>query len=350
MNRRRRILLTYIRDSPFINTDLHLLEKHYDVRTFSFSAFRKDKRNLPRSIWGLITGITWCDATFTWFADYHVYTVVQLSRLLNKKSIVMVGGYEVAKLPEISYGRLVLNPGMGGLIRYVLKKADRLLFVGDSLREEAKTNLGIERKNSYVVPTGHDQSKFKPVGDRFNRILTVGYLDQMPIRNSKKNGFDPFKRKGLDLFIETARIMPDIEFLLVGDASEKLLRDRFGQLPSNLKLVGPVPHDRLVKYYQESKVYCQLSIHEGLPTALCEAMLCGCIPVGTKIGGVVMAMGDTGFIVDGRTPEKTAEAIRKALMSGSGEKARQRIIENFSLEIRERNLVEIIDELIGAGG
>jgi glycosyltransferase involved in cell wall biosynthesis len=347
MNRRRRILLTYIHDSPFIKTDLHLLEKHYDLRTISFGAFRNDKRNLPRSIWELMTGIIWCDATFTWFADYHAFIVVQLSRLLNKKSIVMVGGHEVAKLPEISYGRLVLNPGMGALIRYVLKKADRLLLVGDSLREEAKVNLGIEREHSYVVPTGHDQSKFEPLGDRSNRILTVGYLDQMPRR--KKGGFDPFKRKGLDLFIETARIMPDIEFLLIGDVSEKLVRDRFGQSPSNLKFVGPVPHDRLVKYYQESKVYCQFSIHEGLPTALCEAMLCGCIPVGTKITGIATAIGDTGFIVDERTPEKAAEAIRKALMSGSGEKARQRIIGNFSLEIRERNLVRIIDELIGAG-
>jgi glycosyltransferase involved in cell wall biosynthesis len=78
-------------------------------------------------------------------------------------------------------------------------------------------------------------------------------------------------------------------------------------------------------------------------------MLCGCIPVGTKITGIATAIGDTGFIVDERTPEKAAEAIRKALMSGSGEKARQRIIGNFSLEIRERNLVRIIDELIGAG-
>ena len=346
MGRRKRVLLAYIYDSAFINTDLRLLEKYYDVRIISFSAFRKDKRKLPRFIWELITGIMWCDVTFTWFADYHAYVIVQLSRLLNKKSIVMVGGYEVAKLPEIAYGRLIFNPGMEGLIRYVFKKADRLLVVDESLREEAKINLGIEGENSCVVPTGHDQSKFNPAGDRSNRVLTVGYVGQRPMRNPKKE-IDPFKRKGLDLFIETARIMPDIEFLLIGVASEKLLHDRFSQLPSNLKFVGPVPHDQLVKYYRESKVYCQLSIHEGLPTALCEAMLCGCIPVGTRINGIVTAIGDIGFLIDEHTTAKAAEAIRKALSSDSGEKARQRIIDHFSLEIRERNLVRIVDELVG---
>ena len=42
----------------------------------------------------------------------------------------------------------------------------------------------------------------------------------------------------------------------------------------NVEFAGFVPHDQLASYYQRAKVYCQLSAYEGLPNALCEAMLC----------------------------------------------------------------------------
>jgi len=43
-----------------------------------------------------------------------------------------------------------------------------------------------------------------------------------------------------------------------------------------IKFTGLVPDEELIKYYQKAKVY-QLSEYEGLPNALCEAMLCECL-------------------------------------------------------------------------
>ena len=38
-----------------------------------------------------------------------------------------------------------------------------------------------------------------------------------------------------------------------------------------------MPQEKLIPYYQKAKVYCQLSMREGLPNALCEALLVGLV-------------------------------------------------------------------------
>jgi len=83
-----------------------------------------------------------------------------------------------------------------------------------------------------------------------------------------------------------------------------------------------------------------------LPNALCEAMLCECVPVGTTVPGIVAAIGDTGFLVPPNDPQAAADAIRKALSSDKGPAARARIVSEFSAAKRERELVEIIEGLI----
>ena len=97
-----------------------------------------------------------------------------------------------------------------------------------------------------------------------------------------------------------------------------------------------------------AKVYCQLSRYEGLPTALCEAMLCGCVPVGTSYCGIPTAIGDAGFYIPYGDVEATVEATRKALNCDKAKEARRRIKDMFPLERREKELVAEISELLGA--
>lgn len=61
-------------------------------------------------------------------------------------------------------------------------------------------------------------------------------------------------------------------------------------------------------------------MREGLPTAVCEAMLCECVPVGTNRYGIPIAIGDTGFYTEYGDVELTAEAIKKALDSNNGKR------------------------------
>jgi glycosyltransferase involved in cell wall biosynthesis len=144
-----------------------------------------------------------------------------------------------------------------------------------------------------------------------------------------------------------AKYLPAVKFVLVGSGTDGYIDELRKMAPPNVVFAGIVAHSELPAYYQRAKVYCQLSMSEGLPNALCEAMLCECVPVGTEVNGIPTAIGDTGFYVPVGDAEATADAVRQALSSNKGRDARARIVSMFSVEKREKDLVKIVEELAG---
>jgi glycosyltransferase involved in cell wall biosynthesis len=330
-----RILFVHPTWAAFIQADMDLLRKHYNVRVLDVSSRKKNFRGVLGTMYGMARGVLWADLTFCWFAERHAEWMVRISRILGRPSIVVVGGYEVAKVPEIGHGSL-LDPKKAKMVKYILRRATKVLPVDESLKEDAMKNLGIDGKNLQTVHTGHDSEKFKPAGRKENMVLTVGFVDKVTIR-----------RKGLDVFVKAAGYLKDVKFVLVGNSSDNTMDTLRATAPSNVEFVGTVPHDQLAGYYQRAKVYCQLSMYEGLPNALCEAMLCECVPVGTKVSGIPTAIGDTGFYVPVGDPKGAADAIKQALASNKGRDARARIISEFSVEKREKAMIDIVRGLLG---
>jgi glycosyltransferase involved in cell wall biosynthesis len=76
-------------------------------------------------------------------------------------------------------------------------------------------------------------------------------------------------------------------------------------------------------------------------------MLCECIPVVTVCGAIPEVVGDTGYYVPYGDIEATAKTIEIALEDGEamGEKARKRIEEEFPIEKRRKELIEVVMEL-----
>lgn len=122
-----------------------------------------------------------------------------------------------------------------------------------------------------------------------------------------------------------------------------------GEIPKNLEVIGKLPAEEVIKHYQEARVYCQLSMREGLPNAVCEAMLCGCIAVGSDVQGVRTAIDDHGFLVPYGDVEATCDAIRKAL-STDDLGGRDWIIANFPESKRRTKLHELLETLMGSKG
>lgn len=193
-------------------------------------------------------------------------------------------------------------------------------------------------ENLKVFPNLIDIFKYavRDVGIKKSKkmVLTVGNINKWYIY-----------RKGLLIFVKSAKFLPDVEFYLVGkyDNSISILKR---QASKNVHFTGYLSDKELIKLYSLSDVYCQLSKSESFGVALAEAMLCECVPVVSDRGALPEVVGDTGFYVRELTPEETAKQIEKAIHSDLGKKARGRIINNFSIGKREEKLIKMISEVV----
>lgn len=332
---KNKVKILFIRQwqSTFIQNDLDILQEKFNVKVLDFILNKKDPINTLKTVFGMITGIIWADIAFSWFAGDHSYFAVKSSKIFKKKSVVVIGGFEVAKIKELNYG-LLNKPKTALKVKYIFENSDVIIALTEILKNEAMENCGVDGNNFKIIPTGFDHNKFHSKGKKDDLVLTVAL----------GNKYNRIKLKGVDTFVKSAKLLPEIKFVVngvTGDALKKLKENS----PPNVDFVGPVTFEELLNLYQKTKVYCQLSMREGLPTAVCEAMLCECVPVGTNKYGIPVAMGDTGFYTEYGDVELTAEAIKKALQSDNGKIARDRIKTRFSKEMKEKKLTDLMNEL-----
>lgn len=327
--RRAKILFTSTLDLPFIADDVHLLNRHHDVdRLTTLGPFA------PLTI---LQRIIAADLSFTWFASTYAFWVVLFSRWLGKRSIIVVGGVDATRRRDLGYG-IWLNPFKARLVRYAVRRADRVLVVAPVLKEQLKQLCAYGGGNIFWVPTGYDVTRWIPVGSSRPQVLTVAACADL----------SRLRAKGIDFLARCAQAMPDVSFTVVGTSRDIVLRAGI-PVPVNLTCVSYVGRAELANFYGSSRVYFLPSASEGMPNSLCEAMLCGCIPVATEVGAVPEILGEIGFRVQHGDISGAVSALRRALDApqSMGDAARQRILDNFLLARREGELLKVIEEVLG---
>lgn len=327
MSSKTKILLVHSGNESFVRLDLELLQKSFSVNEFYA------QKKLPYNVRGLWAAIQKTDILFCWFASWNSFLALLLSKLFRKPSILVIGGYDVANLPEADYGHQ-----RGGLKKYVscwaMNLAALLLPFSFYSQQEAEQNASISVKRMKVVYIGVPD----PLGrlletPRARMALTVGKVE-----------WPNLKRKGLESFVRAAGRLPDVQFVLVGAWADESIDYLRSIASSNVIFTGRVTDEELLGYYQQASIYVQASLHEGFGMSVAEAMLAGCIPVVTRAGSLPEVVGDCGFYSDSPEPLDIAEAIEKALESSGSirARARERILSNFPLEKRRKLLEEII--------
>jgi glycosyltransferase involved in cell wall biosynthesis len=323
MAKKHRILFIYPFLSSFIEKDLKILQEEFDVIPFLWRG-KKD-------IFGLLRGITKTDLNVSWFVMGHATTAAFLSRILGKKSILIAGGWDVVSMPEINYGAMI-GKKRQKKTRYALKRAKSIIAVSKSTK--SWTQKWINRNDINMVYHGFDPNKFTAAGDKENMVVTVGTLTNDVT----------IKIKGLKAFVETAKLLPDIKFIIIGKHDKKIASKWRNEAPDNLEIIDFLRTDELLKYYQRAKIYAQLSYQESFGCAMAEAMLCECVPVVTRRGALPEVVGDSGFYVKYDDVQGIKRTILKAVNSNRGGEARDRIIKEFPLSKRRNELINIIYE------
>jgi glycosyltransferase involved in cell wall biosynthesis len=347
----RNILLVYQDQSTFVKHDIELLSKYYSVSSYYIKVDRK-----PISfLWGhiklslfLLWNFRKYDIFYTWFGDYHAFTVGLIAKVLKKKHFIVVGGNDAVSIPIIQYGIFTKNNLRAKLVKKAYSMATALLPVDASLIKSennyaSNDNLvGLDnimpglKKKCITIHTGYDSEKWNCSSNtKKEQILSVAIID------STRRAI----LKGFDLFIELAKALPEYQFIYIG-MIEGSTSFEYKEI-SNLKVIEKVDQSALKQYYCESKVYAQLSMSEGLPNSLCEAMLCECIPIGSDVNGIPNCIGDSGFILHKKNSVEAISLVREAMNSNSdlGIKARERVISLYPESNREIELTKALNAI-----
>jgi glycosyltransferase involved in cell wall biosynthesis len=154
--------------------------------------------------------------------------------------------------------------------------------------------------------------------------------------------------KGIDFYLRAARILADrrrdVRFLMIGaHSSERGYQSDMEVLARQLNIQNQViftgQRQDVSEILRDVDLVVHPSLTEGLSNVILEAMAAGIPVVATRVGGnpELVQDGRTGFLVPPQNAEAIADAICRLLdqpemARGFGEAARQRVIQEFSIE------------------
>jgi glycosyltransferase involved in cell wall biosynthesis len=327
----RRILYVHSRKASFVAIDREILAERYEIEDLY------QPGRLPNPL-KVIGGVLRADLVFGWFASWHTFFPITLAWLLRKPSVMVIGGFDVANMPDIGYGHQ-----QGGLrkhaSRWIFRRAGQLVTNSEYSLSEIERNTPIPPSEVTVIHHGvPDPFGALPEEPKERLALTVGAVDRSTL-----------VQKGQLPFAEASKDLPDVRFVLAG----KWLDDAVAQLRAaggaNLELTGWLSDEELLESYRRAAVYVQASRHEGFGLAVAEAMLAGCVPVVMNVTAMPEVVGDAGVLVETQRADELAAGIRRALELGpaAGAGARERILTSFPMERRREGILRVVEEALG---
>ncbi|MEI7500893.1 MAG: glycosyltransferase family 4 protein [Bacteroidota bacterium] len=354
----KKILYIKHANSSFILTDQRILEKNYRVIPFLIGNKNSGLHVIVRMvnlIFFILCNVNGSAAMVTWFGDYHAAVMVFFGRLFRVKVIIFAGGQEAVCYPELGKG-VYCKKWRGRFVKYALRNANMIIanhasllyhenfyYTPDGKKDGIRYYIPGIKTPMTIIPNGIDTAKYY-------RDQTIPKDPMKALTAGTMNSNADFINKGFDLFTDMARRNPDLHFTLIGIKKQFMVWiEEHYKISSvaNLKLIFSFcPDEILFKEYNSATVFVQASITEGMPNTLNEAMLCGCIPVGSNVNGIPDVIGDTGILVMKRDVAELETATRQALNLNSGDQATLHILSNFTLKLREDRVLKVFRELI----
>lgn len=346
-----KVLFFYPKATTFIRRDMEMIGKEYQLRTYAF--LPKKTYQLPwlylKQFFFLLVHIWSAKGIVCEFAGHHALLPTLFAKLTGKGSFIISAGADAASFPQINYGNF-RKPFLGKVCclsyrwaKHIAPVHETLIAADYSYSDEFPQKQGIRNhcpgvKTPFTaIPYGIDPETFYPYEVErapATFLMAAFRLDDPVIR----------QLKGTDIVLEAARLVPEAQFTLIGAMNPD------EEVPPNVNLLPPADIKELPCIMSAHTYYMQLSISEGFPNALCEAMLCGCVPIGSGVTSIPHIIGDTGFVLEQRSAELLAERFREALAADTAslsQAARNRIKTNFNWARREKSLLDLSKVVFG---
>ncbi|MFB6143904.1 MAG: glycosyltransferase family 4 protein [Candidatus Nanohaloarchaea archaeon] len=250
---------------------------------------------------------------------------------------------------SFAFSNIIAKP-MKPYLKYAYSLADRLICPSEYNRETLEDYTGVEKT---VISNGFDPEKLEG-----REELRGEYLDRYDLEPPVVfNVGHVIKRKGLETFVETAREMPELDFVWFGylnpmgsgSTVDRLLKSRetrklVENSPDNCTFTGYIEDVRGAFAAGDIFFFPTRNENEGI--ALLEAMGCGKPPV-------VRDIETFEWLENGRNCLKAGDDFTAALEEMKDRERRNEIgqaakesSEDFTLEAVGDELVELYRELV----
>ena len=345
----RKVIYVHSVNTSFVKKDLALLESNFIVKRSFFNP--NNKLLVPfqfvKQFFFLLFNIWGSKIVIVQFSGYQSFLPAFFAKIFNKPCLIVLGGTDCVSFPSINYGNFN-RPVLKTFTAWSLRLATHFAPVHKSLVESNYTYTKDDYpKQGYKIfcPKikggytelfyGYDATQFRNDEAKTpNSFITVGFLN-----------YPNFYRKGIDLIVEMALSYPGSIFTVVGGTIDDI---PVMHVPPNVELVDSVSYDELKALYAKHEFYLQLSICEGFPSAICEAMLCGCIPIGSDVAAIPEIIDECGFVLKHKNGEELRSLFAEAMASDKNllsQKSRKSIKDRFPLDERNK-LINLVNKLM----
>ena len=280
----------------------------------------------------------------SWADICHVHTFPSIiaGNSARKRGVPLV-----ATIHTSHFLRLAKKPFWRKLLAHLLSKPDLLLTPSTEIRDVCLELYPAARVHAMV--NAADTDRFRRVKPAIEKPSPTARMIVIPRRLFEKNGVE-FAIRALPIL----RKKHDAHIYLVGDGP---LKGDFQELASELGIRGFVhfegakPNSEMPSYLCSAEVVVIPSLMEATSVAGLEAMACERAIVASDVGGLPeIVSNDTGRLVPPRDPNALARAISEILelpeesRRRMGEIARDRVVENWSVENLAHRVLEYYKE------
>lgn len=296
-------------------------------------------------------------STASWVSPHSLFLLA--CRLLQRRPQVL---YTLTVVPNIwarVLGRLMRVPvvvsGYRSLLpnqheRWLWRLSDRVIVNAHALKDIMKNRFMVGNDRIAVVPNGVDPDHFcpDPAAEASEPVvLSLGRFVEDK---------DPLNL--VNAFCIAARRVPEARFEIMGNGPLKADADRLIRACSMESRISLLPGVSDVRpHLRRATIFALASVREASPNVILEAMACGRPVVATRVGGIpeLVLDGETGTLVEPGAPEAFAEALVDLLNDESkrrqmGVKAREKILDEFTLEKMVRKTEEVILDAVDSRG
>ncbi|MGA2037683.1 MAG: glycosyltransferase family 1 protein [Bryobacteraceae bacterium] len=202
----------------------------------------------------------------------------------------------------------------------VWKRADGLIAVSESSRDDAARLLGIPREKMEVIYPGVPEPYFSIDRPEVRRVR-----DELRLRRPYLlyvGTIEP--RKNVDLLLDAygdlaSSISDEFDLVIAGShgwASRPTMR-RLRSSPPNVRYLGYVPESDLPALFAGAAAFVYPSLYEGFGFPVAQAMAAGVPVIASGVSSLPEITGDAAVLIDPRSRTELRDAIERLLTSPS---------------------------------